>query len=184
MCIESEGAERSWQHCFFLPQNKSSPQLCLPSEEGTGEHMASFIRSRFTLVFLSTVLGNRWRRNVAVFSHSPHITTWSTLNWLQDIFIPALGFTTFSVHFLYSIVVTQSPALEPIPEVKMTVQMMYCPGGTKQYSDNINSHITIVSFEGLWQSVMSPALLHKWQWIRLAGNMQMLLSFLDFLYDR
>lgn len=60
-----------------------------------------------------------------------------------------------------SIVVTQSPALEPIPVVKMTVEITHCPGGTNQRGDNISSHITTVSFEGLQQAVMLPTLLNK-----------------------
>lgn len=77
-------------------------------------------------------------------------------------FIPVLGFTPLSriVISSDSIVVTQSPALEPIPAVKMTVQITHCPGGTKQRGD-ISSRITTVSFEGLQRAVMLPALLNK-----------------------
>lgn len=78
-------------------------------------------------------------------------------------FIPVLGFTSVIriVISSDSIVVTQSPALEPIPLVKMTVRITHCPGGTKQRGGDISSRITTVSFEGLQPAVMLPALLNK-----------------------
>lgn len=78
-------------------------------------------------------------------------------------FIPVLGFTSVIriVISSDSIVVTQSPALEPVPLVKMTVRITHCPGGTKQRGGDISSRITTVSFEGLQRAVMLPALLNK-----------------------
>lgn len=79
------------------------------------------------------------------------------------VFIPILGLMSLLRIVILSncIVVGQSPALEPILLMKMTVQITHCPGGTNQRWDNISSHITTVSFEGLQQAVMLPALLNK-----------------------
>ena len=151
MCTESEGAERASQHQLFYPRTKALHFSVVPLWKEPENTWLVSSAGGFTFSFLQLInlSAQCWETDEDVvllpFLIHPTLQLDPPLSWLRDIFIPALGLYNVQC----SIVVTQSPALEPIPGVKMTVQIIHCPRGTNQYSDNINSHITIVSFEGL-----------------------------------